>query len=417
MKTLSNLGLPALFLVLGGLIVVSLLLGGIGVGLGQIWAASNSPSCWEYDQSTNRYSQSNCQIRGTIVNDCLVIDRTFAVCSGLSSPNTDAQATPTFLGPPTREGCTLLQRIFSVCVRPSPTPCPEGYLGGPSGCITEAPKLTPTASVSPGPTQVFCPADAKLCPDGSGVGRTGPNCEFASCPTSTPVSISDNVLNPLAASSWPACSLQTIKWNKNAFSPSAAIGIRLLRNGQATSSIAWPTIIKNPNGTYSSSGGYLRNNGLFDWVVPCNLAVGGNYQVRVSDASTGKAFDSSQFSIMVKNNLVTIKSPVNGQLLSYGTDYSIRWSPPKFSQNVDIAIYNADLDYNGLGFVLKNLPADWVYVDREGFGGYTWGIDNSAILSQANDNGPTTIVGDNVWVIVSATDRSASTMIKVRVAR
>jgi hypothetical protein len=27
-----------------------------------------------------------------------------------------------------------------------------------------------------------CPADAKLCPDGSAVGRTGPNCEFSECP-------------------------------------------------------------------------------------------------------------------------------------------------------------------------------------------------------------------------------------------
>lgn len=30
--------------------------------------------------------------------------------------------------------------------------------------------------------QVVCTMDAKLCPDGSYVGRTGPNCEFAPCP-------------------------------------------------------------------------------------------------------------------------------------------------------------------------------------------------------------------------------------------
>lgn len=29
---------------------------------------------------------------------------------------------------------------------------------------------------------VFCTQDAKLCPDGSYVGRTGPNCEFSACP-------------------------------------------------------------------------------------------------------------------------------------------------------------------------------------------------------------------------------------------
>lgn len=31
--------------------------------------------------------------------------------------------------------------------------------------------------------QVFCTMDAKMCPDGSYVGRTGPSCAFAACPT------------------------------------------------------------------------------------------------------------------------------------------------------------------------------------------------------------------------------------------
>ena len=30
---------------------------------------------------------------------------------------------------------------------------------------------------------VYCTMDAKICPDGSYVGRVGPNCEFAPCPT------------------------------------------------------------------------------------------------------------------------------------------------------------------------------------------------------------------------------------------
>lgn len=30
---------------------------------------------------------------------------------------------------------------------------------------------------------VSCTQEAKICPDGSAVGRTGPNCEFATCPT------------------------------------------------------------------------------------------------------------------------------------------------------------------------------------------------------------------------------------------
>jgi len=31
--------------------------------------------------------------------------------------------------------------------------------------------------------QVVCTEEANICPDGSSVGRTGPNCEFAACPT------------------------------------------------------------------------------------------------------------------------------------------------------------------------------------------------------------------------------------------
>ncbi len=32
------------------------------------------------------------------------------------------------------------------------------------------------------PRETACTQEAKLCPDGSAVGRTGPNCEFAPCP-------------------------------------------------------------------------------------------------------------------------------------------------------------------------------------------------------------------------------------------
>lgn len=45
----------------------------------------------------------------------------------------------------------------------------------------------PTTPASDGLTEptdepVFCTMDAKECPDGSYVGRVGPNCEFAPCP-------------------------------------------------------------------------------------------------------------------------------------------------------------------------------------------------------------------------------------------
>ena len=35
------------------------------------------------------------------------------------------------------------------------------------------------------PKQAVCTVEVKICPDGSSVGRTGPNCEFSPCPTPT----------------------------------------------------------------------------------------------------------------------------------------------------------------------------------------------------------------------------------------
>lgn len=46
-------------------------------------------------------------------------------------------------------------------------------------------------AVAPGPENssggVYCTQDLNLCPDGSYVGRGGPNCEFGPCPTVKPV--------------------------------------------------------------------------------------------------------------------------------------------------------------------------------------------------------------------------------------
>jgi hypothetical protein len=42
----------------------------------------------------------------------------------------------------------------------------------------------PPATDAPpgGPPATACTEEAKVCPDGSAVGRSGPNCEFAPCP-------------------------------------------------------------------------------------------------------------------------------------------------------------------------------------------------------------------------------------------
>ena len=59
------------------------------------------------------------------------------------------------------------------------------------GCISVPPpvpapvngNVVPPVVNRNAPDPQFCTQEAKLCPDGSAVGRTGPNCEFAPCPT------------------------------------------------------------------------------------------------------------------------------------------------------------------------------------------------------------------------------------------
>jgi hypothetical protein len=60
-----------------------------------------------------------------------------------------------------------------------------------SPSIIPSPTIEATASASPianktikpSSTPKACTMEAKICPDGSAVGRSGPNCEFAPCPT------------------------------------------------------------------------------------------------------------------------------------------------------------------------------------------------------------------------------------------
>lgn len=59
---------------------------------------------------------------------------------------------------------------------------PEGPIppSMPEGEIPDVPPTEPTPPTTNEP--VACTMDAKMCPDGSYVGRVAPNCAFASCP-------------------------------------------------------------------------------------------------------------------------------------------------------------------------------------------------------------------------------------------
>lgn len=61
--------------------------------------------------------------------------------------------------------------------------CPDGSGVGRTGPNCEfAPCPAAASDAAPDAAPVACTREAKVCPDGSAVGRTGPNCEFAECP-------------------------------------------------------------------------------------------------------------------------------------------------------------------------------------------------------------------------------------------
>ncbi len=84
------------------------------------------------------------------------------------------------------------------------------------------------AKVNPNPTPepIACTQEAKLCPDGSYVGRTGPKCEFAVCPqpsakaTSTPPALVPPPPAPIGGingyvHTGPSCPVQRIPPDPN----------------------------------------------------------------------------------------------------------------------------------------------------------------------------------------------------------
>lgn len=56
------------------------------------------------------------------------------------------------------------------------------YLGVAAALAVVGVLVINTINRGSGPIVQACTMEAKICPDGSAVGRTGPNCEFAACP-------------------------------------------------------------------------------------------------------------------------------------------------------------------------------------------------------------------------------------------
>lgn len=54
--------------------------------------------------------------------------------------------------------------------------------------INKSSSVAPAQPIASSTSPVACTEEAKICPDGSAVGRQGPNCEFAECPAAKVIS-------------------------------------------------------------------------------------------------------------------------------------------------------------------------------------------------------------------------------------
>lgn len=80
-------------------------------------------------------------------------------------------------------------------------------------------KSAQKADIQEEPQGYACTMEAKICPDGSSVGRQGPNCEFAACPSFTPSDADGEELDmgvgdgSALSASGSACIAQGGAWN------------------------------------------------------------------------------------------------------------------------------------------------------------------------------------------------------------
>lgn len=101
-------------------------------------------------------------------------------------------------------GYEMGKRSSSSQILPVPTPTEN-----PSATLT--PTTTPTSEI---PDGVACTMEAKLCPDGSYVGRQGPNCEFAACPGEETTSSTDSLPEGWVRKNFPQAQL-SLAYPKN----------------------------------------------------------------------------------------------------------------------------------------------------------------------------------------------------------
>jgi hypothetical protein len=162
---------------------------------------------------------------------------------------------------------------------------------------------------------VSCAKDAKMCSDGSTVGRVAPSCEFRACPTSTTSQPSITVLSPNGGETYKKGDTAYIRWStKNIGNTTLEVDL-LKSDGTLVYNLS---SMVNPN-----QGGQIDANGVaYSWAIPSDTSPGGRridpgqYKIRLSLTGNSSVTDTS-------NNYFTITSTTDQTITTYsGGDFS-----------------------------------------------------------------------------------------------
>ncbi len=109
------------------------------------------------------------------------------------------------------------------------------------------------------PTTTVCASDAHVCPDGTTVGRTGPNCSFAACPSRT------STLGQIVSTSTPSIRSGNISVSSSSLNDlqsafgSLEVASATLASDGAQSTSTLQTVLNNLYGVISSIASFIAN--------------------------------------------------------------------------------------------------------------------------------------------------------------
>ncbi|MGZ3514919.1 MAG: Ser-Thr-rich GPI-anchored membrane family protein, partial [Thermodesulfobacteriota bacterium] len=122
-----------------------------------------------------------------------------------------------------------------------------------------------------------------------------------------------SVISPNGGETWPAGSIQTIRWSYTV-KLGVYVKVELLKGGVVNRTIA--------ASASSGSGG----SGSRNWKIPANQVPGTDYRIRVTNKSTGAYTDTSDNDFTIAPPTITVVSPNSGETWPAGSRQMIRWN-------------------------------------------------------------------------------------------